>query len=87
MKFGNERDLLHFRTSRTGGTFGTCGTNGTYGTITFLYIKIVRKWNLNEWNEMKKTKNTWTLFEISISGIKIGRLEIYNHVTLGKEAS
>ena len=46
MKFGNERDLLHFRTSRTGGTFGTfgtCGTNGTYGTITFLYIKIVRK--------------------------------------------
>ena len=43
LKFGNERDLLHSRTSRTGKTFGTCGTNGTYGTITFLYMKIVMK--------------------------------------------
>ena len=48
MKFGNEIDLLHFRTSRTGGTFGTCGTNGTYGTITFLYIKIVMKLKIPE---------------------------------------
>ena len=45
MKFGNERDFLHSRTSSTGGTFGTYGTYGTYGTITFLYIKIVMKLN------------------------------------------